>query len=647
MVAAAAFLGAAAAPAKTYEVKSPDGRLSIVLTAGDRLAFSVARDGATLVAPSEMALTLSTGEVLGEAPAVRSARRRSVGETIEAPFHRQSRFDAAYNELDLRLRGSYGVIARAYDEGVCYRFYTERDGELTIVDETARLNFEGDPAAYVPYTHSKDPFQTSFESTYTYAPLSEFRKEPLAFMPLLVDLGERGYVLYSESDVEAYPGIFLTYDAAARGLKACFAGIPSATRNTKRFEDVVTARTDRIACVDGRRSYPWRIVGYAATAAELPLNDMVYATAAPSRVADVSWIRDGKVAWDWWNDWGVYGVDFETGINTATYKYFIDFAAARGIEYVVLDEGWGVRDGNVMHVIPEIDLPEIVSYARKKKVDIILWVVAKVLDDRLEEACRHYSQMGVAGWKVDFIDRQDQPAVERVYRIADAAARYKMVVDFHGVYKPTGLQRTYPNVINFEERFLPAKHCCNEQCKDFSDVAGKQECNAFENIIIDPAAFLHSGYHRCKVIVRQNNVCRLFGYLGAYDAHGTANIRIFQRRRVIDAIPCHGGNVSLRLPSFYDAHLMFRRNTGVYRNVFHPLFQFYVAELIQLLPCQSFFALCQNAQALCNGHSCRLVVSCDHNRLDPCLTTGFYCFFRFLARRVYHARHTHEDQLLL
>lgn len=453
MVAAAAFLGAAAAPAKTYEVKSPDGRLSIVLTAGDRLAFSVARDGATLVAPSEMALTLSTGEVLGEAPAVRSARRRSVGETIEAPFHRQSRFDAAYNELDLRLRGGYGVIARAYDEGVCYRFYTERDGELTIVDETARLNFEGDPAAYVPYTHSKDPFQTSFESTYTYAPLSEFRKEPLAFMPLLVDLGERGYVLYSESDVEAYPGIFLTYDAAARGLKACFAGIPSATRNTKRFEDVVTARTDRIACVDGRRSYPWRIVGYAATAAELPLNDMVYATAAPSRVADVSWIRDGKVAWDWWNDWGVYGVDFETGINTATYKYFIDFAAARGIEYVVLDEGWGVRDGNVMHVIPEIDLPEIVSYARKKKVDIILWVVAKVLDDRLEEACRHYSQMGVAGWKVDFIDRQDQPAVERVYRIADAAARYKMVVDFHGVYKPTGLQRTYPNVINFEGIF--------------------------------------------------------------------------------------------------------------------------------------------------------------------------------------------------
>ena len=214
----------------------------------------------------------------------------------------------------------------------------------------------------------------------------------------------------------------------------------------------VVERTD-IARVDGRRSYPWRIVAYAATVTELPVNDMVWQTAEASRVADASWVRDGKIAWDWWNNWGVYGVDFKSGINTETYKYFIDFAAANGIEYVALDEGWGVRDGDVMHVVPEIDLPEIVSYARGKKVGIILWVVAKVLDDKLEEACRYYSELGVAGWKVDFIDRQDQAAVERVYRIADAAARYRMIVDFHGVYKPTGLQRTYPNVVNFEGIF--------------------------------------------------------------------------------------------------------------------------------------------------------------------------------------------------
>lgn len=449
-LASAALLGASAAPVKTYEVKSPDGRLALVLTAGERLSFTVARNGETLVAPSEMALTLSTGEVLGESPRVRSARRRAVTETIDAPLYRQSRFDAAYNELDLRLRGDYGILARAYDDGVCYRFYTERDGELTIVDETAQLNFEGDPSAYIPYSKTEIPMRTSFENTYEYAPLSKFRTQTVAFMPVLVDLGERGYVLYTESDVEAYPGVYLTYDKEAKGFAARFAEYPTETSLTKRFQDVVERSADYIARVDGRRSYPWRIVAYAATATELPVNDMVWQTAEASRVADASWVRDGKIAWDWWNNWGVYGVDFKSGINTETYKYFIDFAAANGIEYVALDEGWGVRDGDVMHVVPEIDLPEIVSYAREKKVGIILWVVAKVLDDKLEEACRYYSELGVAGWKVDFIDRQDQAAVERVYRIADAAARYRMIVDFHGVYKPTGLQRTYPNVVNFE-----------------------------------------------------------------------------------------------------------------------------------------------------------------------------------------------------
>ena len=349
-LASAALLGASAAPVKTYEVKSPDGRLALVLTAGERLSFTVARDGETLVAPSEMALTLSTGEVLGESPRVRSARRRAVTETIDAPLYRQSRFDAAYNELDLRLRGDYGILARAYDDGVCYRFYTERDGELTIVDETAQLNFEGDPSAYIPYSKTEIPMRTSFENTYEYAPLSKFRTQTVAFMPVLVDLGERGYVLYTESDVEAYPGVYLTYDKEAKGFAARFAEYPTETSLTKRFQDVVERSADYIARVDGRRSYPWRIVAYAATATELPVNDMVWQTAEASRVADASWVRDGKIAWDWWNNWGVYGVDFKSGINTETYKYFIDFAAANGIEYVALDEGWGVRDGDVMHV---------------------------------------------------------------------------------------------------------------------------------------------------------------------------------------------------------------------------------------------------------------------------------------------------------
>ena len=374
-------LGAVAAPARSYEVKSPDGTLSIVLSVGDRLSFSVLRNGAELVAPSRIALTLSTGEVLGENPKVRSAHRRSVAETVEAPLHRQSSLDIAFNELNLRCRDGYGIIARAYDDGVCYRFYTERDGELTIMDETAQLNFADDPSAYIPYANTKIPMRTSFENTYTYAPLSEFRTGTLAFMPILVDLGARGYVLYTESDVESYPGIYVGYDAGAKGLTARFAGYPIEMSLTKRFEDIVETSEEYIARVAGSRSYPWRIVACAETAAELPVNDMVWKTAEASRVSDVSWIRDGKIAWDWWNDWGVYGVDFKSGINTETYKYFIDFAAEHGIEYVALDEGWSVRDGDILHVIPEIDLPQIVSYGRQKGVGIVLWVVAKVLDD--------------------------------------------------------------------------------------------------------------------------------------------------------------------------------------------------------------------------------------------------------------------------
>lgn len=450
---ATTVFGAVAAPTKSYEVKSPDGTLSIVLKVDEGLSYSVLREGTELVAPSQIALTLATGEVLGENPKVRSVRRRTVSETVEAPLHRQSSLDIAFNELNLRCRDGYGIIARAYDDGVCYRFYTERDGELTIMDETAQLNFTGDPSAYIPYANTKKPMQTSFENTYVYGPLSEFRTETLAFMPILVDLGADGYVLYTESDVEAYPGIYVAYDADAKGLTARFAGCPVETSLTKRFEDVVESSEECIARVDGSRNYPWRIVAYAATAAELPVNDMVWKTAEASRVADVSWIRDGKIAWDWWNDWGVYGVDFKSGINTETYKYFIDFAAEHGIEYVALDEGWSVRDGDIMHVIPEIDLPQIVSYGKQKGVGIILWVVAKVLDDKLEEACAHYAAMGVAGWKVDFINRQDQTAVDRIYRISEAAAQHRMIVDFHGMYKPTGLQRTYPNVVNFEGIF--------------------------------------------------------------------------------------------------------------------------------------------------------------------------------------------------
>ena len=165
-------------------------------------------------------------------------------------------------------------------------------------------------------------------------------------------------------------------------------------------------------------------------------------------------MKPGKVAWEWWNDWGLTGVDFEPGINTRTYKAYIDFAADYGLEYVVLDEGWSdPKAGDVMSVVEQIDLPELVRYADAKGVGLMLWVVGNVLDAKLEEACSYYAGLGIRGCKVDFIDRDDQKAVELVYRLARVAAAHRLVLDIHGVYKPTGQNRTYPNIINFESVF--------------------------------------------------------------------------------------------------------------------------------------------------------------------------------------------------
>ena len=234
-----------------------------------------------------------------------------------------------------------------------------------------------------------------------------------------------------------------------------YAAVPdSCYLHERRCQEKVATRHDYIARVEGTRTYPWRILAVADEDRELPTNDLVYALAAENRIGDCSWVKPGKVAWEWWNDWGLTGVDFEPGINTRTYKAYIDFAADYGLEYVVLDEGWSdPKAGDVMSVVEQIDLPELVRYADAKGVGLMLWVVGNVLDAKLEEACSYYAGLGIRGFKVDFIDRDDQKAVELVYRLARVAAAHRLVLDIHGVYKPTGQNRTYPNIVNFESVF--------------------------------------------------------------------------------------------------------------------------------------------------------------------------------------------------
>ncbi len=465
-------------------VKSPDGKIVTSIYIDSLLSFSVKQDGVSVLERSYIGMKLTDGTEFGKYPKLASKKVQVVNEIVNAKFYRFSKFCDNFQEVDLKFKGNYGVTFRVYNDGVAYRFHSDTDHTIEVTAESAEFNFDKDYITYLAHSKGKkEQYVMSFQNFYSVKPFSEADTR-LAFLPATVDLGGGRKVTITESDLESYPGMFLQVnrpDNANRvtetsevnssnvnntntvsgqvsckySLKGVFAPVPSGLeRNGKRLQEVVSGRSDIIAKVKGSRSFPWRVLAITEKDTQLPVNNLVYALASPNRIGDCSWVKPGKVAWDWWNDWGLFNVGFKAGINQETYKYFIDFASRYGIEYVVLDEGWyNPAKGDLLSVIPELDLKELVEYGKGKNVGIVLWSVLKVLDDQLEKACKYYSELGIKGFKVDFLDRDDQMAVDMVYRVAGAAARHKLMLDFHGFYKPTGINRTFPNVVNFEGVF--------------------------------------------------------------------------------------------------------------------------------------------------------------------------------------------------
>ena len=443
-----------AAKEKKYVLSSPDGTLKVEISAGNELAYQVMHGNDTILSHSNIGLVLENGTIVGKTPRITGERRRKIKDNIESPFYRFKEFVATGNELDLKLKGGFGIIFRAYNEGVAYRFYTTQSSDIIIKEEQAEFNFKEDYTAYLPYTtNDKQPMAMAFQNVYDITPLSKAQPK-LAFLPVTVDCGSVKLTLL-ESDLEAYPGMFVQSQQGKYGLKGVFAPYPAKTDFYPwRKQEYVTETTDFISRSRGFRSYPWRVLAITEKDTDMPVNNLVYALASPNRIGDTSWIKTGKVAWDWWNDWNLKGVPFKAGINMDTYKYYIDFASRNGLEFIVLDEGWyDPKSGDMLTVIPELDLPELIVYGKSKGVEIVLWTVFNVLDSQLEAACKKYADMGIKGFKVDFLDRDDQTAVEMVYRIAEMTARYKLTLDLHGIYKPTGINRTYPHIINFESVF--------------------------------------------------------------------------------------------------------------------------------------------------------------------------------------------------
>ena len=443
-----------AAKEKKYVLSSPDGTLKVEISAGNELAYQVMHGNDTILSHSNIGLVLENGTIVGKTPRITGERRRKIKDNIESPFYRFKEFVATGNELDLKLKGGFGIIFRAYNEGVAYRFYTTQSSDIIIKEEQAEFNFKEDYTAYLPYTtNDKKPMAMAYQNVYDITPLSKAQPK-LAFLPVTVDCGSVKLTLL-ESDLEAYPGMFVQSQQGKYGLKGVFAPYPAKTDFYPwRKQEYVTETTDFISRSRGSRSYPWRVLAITEKDTDMPVNNLVYALASPNRIGDTSWIKTGKVAWDWWNDWNLKGVPFKAGINMDTYKYYIDFASRNGLEFIVLDEGWyAPKSGDMLTVIPELDLTELIAYGKSKGVEIVLWTVFNVLDSQLEAACKKYADMGIKGFKVDFLDRDDQTAVEMVYRIAEMTARYKLTLDLHGIYKPTGINRTYPHIINFESVF--------------------------------------------------------------------------------------------------------------------------------------------------------------------------------------------------
>lgn len=443
---------AATVSADNFLVKSPDGRIAAELSTDKNLSLKFRFNDSELLKESSIGMKLKDGMEIGRNPKVKSHKLSNHKETINAPFYRQQSFGIAYQELNVALKNGFGIILRAYDEGVAYRFYTQRGGKTVIENETANYNFGKDKKAWLPYTtNDEKPMAMAFQNIYHETAI-DTAKHKLAFLPATVDCG-KAKVTILESDLVSYPGMWLQADGD--NLKAVFAPYPKEMAYYPwRHMSHVKSTCDYIATSTGKRNYPWRVFAITEHDNEMPVNNLVYALSRPNKIGDTSWIKPGKVAWDWWNDWNLKGVNFKAGINYDTYKYYIDFAHNHGLEYIVLDEGWyNSKEGSILKPIDEIQLPKLIEYAKSKGVGIVLWAVFNVMDENLETICKTYADMGIKGFKVDFMDRDDQTAAEMVERLAACTAKHHLILDLHGIYKPMGLNRTYPNILNYESVF--------------------------------------------------------------------------------------------------------------------------------------------------------------------------------------------------
>lgn len=426
-----------------FSLSSPDGRIKGNISVDNQVSYSISYRGKPCLLPSPINCRLSDGRVLGEQLTVINSHVTVTDRIILPLYGISTTLRAHYTELSLEFSGNYKLLFRAYNEGFAYRFVTTFKDSITVESEKSEFRFAGN---YDGYFHPE-----LSEADYRMQKISEVKLPNYSSLPLMVRADGGLNMLIHESDVTDYPCMSLSTTGKDNTLAAAHARYPKKVTpgGHMNFNLLVKERENYIAKTSGSRNFPWRLIAFEEQDGAILANQLVYLLAAETKLKALDWIKPGKVAWDWWNALNLSGVNFETGFNTRTYKYFIDFAANNGLEYVNLDEGWSAQF-DLMKITDQLDMPEIIRYAKEKKVRLILWCVWYVLDRQMQEALDQFERWGIAGIKVDFMDRDDQKVVVFQETLLKEAAKRKLLVNYHGAYHPTGMERSYPNWINTE-----------------------------------------------------------------------------------------------------------------------------------------------------------------------------------------------------
>ncbi len=429
-----------------FVLNSPDGKIKTTIFVEDEISWSLAVNDQMVFNRNKLLLSVN-GDQLGINPKVKKVKRSSFSGQEEVPVPVKSRvIDNHYNQLHIVFRNDFAVTFRLFNNGIGYRFETSKDGKIIVNDEQVELNFAGDYPILFP---EEESLLSHYERLYLNEKLSAFEEGRFCSLPALVKAPNNIKIGITEADLFDYPGLFLETTGTA-SLKSKFPRVilesqPEGDRNI-----TVVEEANYIAETEGTRTFPWRVFMLSEEDKYLVENEMVYLLSRDCKIDDTAWIKPGLVAWDWWNANNLYHVDFKSGIDNQTYKYYIDFASTYGIPYVILDEGWSKTTTNVLESSPEIDIPELVAYGKEKGVDIILWSLWGPVDKNMDAILDQFKEWGVKGLKVDFMAQAGQSMVNFYERTAKACADRQLLVDFHGAYKPAGLRKAYPNVINYE-----------------------------------------------------------------------------------------------------------------------------------------------------------------------------------------------------